>query len=89
MVVMVMGLAIGMVVIVFVPVKRQRPLGPQPEQRAIFWRGRNDPWGAFAADMPVQADHPVTCRHHHMQIVADHQNRRPGIPPHFLDQAIE
>ena len=39
--------------------------------------------------MAVQADHPIRGRHHHMQIMADHQNRRPRLRPHLFDQTVE
>ena len=66
----------GMLVVVVVPVERQRPLGAEAEERAIFRRRRDHRGRALAADVAVEADHPVRRRHHHVQVVADHQHAR-------------
>lgn len=50
---MIMGMIMRMRM--FVPVKRQRPLGASAEQRAVFRRIGDDLGGAFATDMTVQA----------------------------------
>ena len=65
-----------MALVMVVPVERQRPLGAEAEQRAILRRRRDHRRRALAADVAVEADHPVRRRHHHVQVVADHQHAR-------------
>ena len=73
----------------FVPVKRQRPLGASAEQRAVFRRIGDDLGGAFAADMTVQAQHTIRSRHHHMQIMADHQDGTAHVAAYLFDLAVK
>ena len=78
-----------MPVVVVVPVERQRPLGAEAEQRAILRRRRDHGGGALAADVAVEADHPVRRRHHHVQVVADHQHAAAELAADLLDQPVE
>jgi hypothetical protein len=78
-----------MIMIVVMLVKRQGPLGAKTKERAVFRRVGHHTRGAFAADMAIEADHPVGGGHHHMQIMADHQDRGAGVLPHSLNQAVE
>ena len=84
-----MAVVVFVVVVMGMAVQRQRPLGAQPEQRAVFRRGGHGRRRAVAADMPVQADHPVRGAHHHMQVVADHQHAAAQRPAQILDDAVE
>ena len=77
------------IVVVIMAVERQRAAGPGAKERAVF-RGRGHNGGrAFATDMPVEADHPVRCAHHHVQLVADHQDGAAGFFPYLFDLSIE
>ena len=76
-------------VVVLVLIKRQSALRAKPEQSAVFWRCRYYPWGALTTDVVVQANHPVTCGHHNVQIVADHKDPCAGIAPHLCDQGVK
>jgi hypothetical protein len=67
----------------------QRALGAQPEQRPVFRHCGDLHRRALAADMAVEADHPVGSAHHHMQVVADHADRGAGFAPDPLDQPVE
>ena len=78
-----------MLVIVLVPVKRQRAMGAGAEERAVF-RGRGNVFGcAMAADMGVEADHPVRGGHDDVQLVADHQDGTAKFGPDLLDGLVE
>ena len=81
--------AVVVAVVVAVLVQGQRTLGAKAEQGAVFRRVRHHARRAFATDMVVQADHPVTGRHDHMQIVADHQDASPGFAADLFDQPVE
>ena len=50
---MLMVASVVMVMIVMMPVERQRPLGACAEQGAVFWRIRHHLWRPFTAKMPV------------------------------------
>lgn len=65
---------IVVVVIMIVTVKRQRPLGSCPEQRAVLRRIGHNLRRSFTADMPVEAQDAVGRGHHNVQIVAHHQD---------------
>ena len=51
-----------------------------PPGRTIFFANSGSCWmlfrPAFAADMRVEADHPVAVGHHHVEIMTDHQGFR-------------
>ena len=82
---------VGMVVrvVVFVPVKRQRPLGSGAKQRPVFWR-RGDVFRLpLAANMAVEADHPVRGGHDHVQFMADHQHRAAEFGPYGCDLLVK
>ena len=44
---------------------------------------------AVAADVAVEADHPVGRRHHHMQVVGDHQHPAAPPPADVADKPVE
>ena len=64
-------------------------MGPEAEQRPVVGRRRHHGRRALAADMAVQADHPVGGRHHHVQVVADHQHAAAELLAQLLDQPVE
>jgi hypothetical protein len=76
-------------VVVFVTIERQRAARPGPEERAVFRRRGHVLGRAFAADMPVEADHAVRRRHDDVKLVADHQDRAARFAPHRVDQLVE
>ena len=78
-----------MPVVMVVPIKRQGTAGAGAEQLAIGGCGADDLRRAFAADVAVQADHPVGGGHDDMQLVADHQHRTVQVAPDAVDQLIE
>ena len=86
---MVMRAGFVVAVVMLVPVEGQCATGAGAEQRAVFRRGRHDVGRAFATDMTIETDHPVRGRHHHMQLVADHQDGASGFLTHLLDLKIE
>ena len=63
--------------------------GFRAEQPHIFGVPRNRGGPALAADMPVEADHTVTCAEHHMQIVGDKENAAAAIVSDRRDQLVE
>ena len=78
-----------MFMIVVMLIQCQGTFGAKAEKRAVFRRVGHHARGAFAADMAVEANHPVRGGHDHMQIMADHQDRGACVLPHSLDQAVE
>ena len=71
--------AVRLVVVVTVRVYRagmsaSAPCVPVPRERRYSGAEANMFGRTGAADMAVEADHPVRGRHHHMQFVADHQH---------------
>ena len=76
-------------VVVTVLIQRQGPLCAKPKQGTVFWCCRDNSWRTFAANVMVQADHPVTRSHNHVQIVADHQHACPRIAAHLCDQGLK
>jgi ribosomal protein L15E len=82
---------LGSIMRVVVPmlVQRQSALRAKPEQSAVFWRCRHHAGCALATDVVIQANHPVTCSHNNVQIVADHQHACPRIAPHLCDQGVK
>ena len=75
----IMAVAMVMMVVMVVPVERQCPLRARSEQRPVFRCRGHDFRRAMATDMPIQADHPIRSAHHHMQFMADHQDRGAGL----------
>src|SRR5690606_6871190 len=55
--------------VVIVAIDRERPCGTRPEQPHELRMGLDGSRHALAAYVPVEADHPVAFRHHHVQIV--------------------
>ena len=45
--------------------------------------------GAFAADMAIQAQHPVACRHDHVQVMTDHQYGTAHVAAHLFDAPVK
>ena len=84
-----MGVIVIVMVAVFVAVQCQCALGARPEQRAVFLGLRDHLGVAFAADVTVQADHPVRGAHHHMQLMADHQHGTAQPVAQILDPQVE
>lgn len=78
-----------MMMVVIVTVKRQCALRARAKERAVFRRAGNDFGRAFAADMPVQADHPIRGGHDDVQLVADHQDRASQGAAQLFDLAIK
>src|SRR5210317_1475109 len=76
-------------VIVFVLVQSQRTLCTMPEKRAVLGGVPNNRRRAFATDVTVQAKHAVGSAHHHMQVVADQQNRAAMVVADFFNQRIK
>ena len=60
--------------IVMVPVECHGAGCARPEQAGIFRSLGHLLWHTGAADMAVQADHPIGCGHHHVKIVRDQQD---------------
>ena len=81
--------AVIMAVVVIMPVKRQCPLGTGAEQGAILGGRGHDLGGALAADMAIEANHPVRRAHDNVQFMADHQYRAAKTGTHILDLAVE
>src|SRR6056297_1424751 len=75
--------------VVLVAVEGQSAARSGTEECAVFRRGGDNLGGAFAADMAVEADHPVGSGHDDVQFVAVHHDRRAGLPANLRDQAIE
>ena len=76
-------------VVVFVAVECQRALRAGAEHGAVFRCVGHHVRRAVAADMAVQADHPVRGAHDHVQLVADHQHGATEVVAHLFDTAIE
>lgn len=92
-VVMVVGTAgaVHMVVavIVVMAVERQRALGAGAKERAVFL-GLGHLFGrTFAADMTVEADHPVGGGHDDVEIMAHHQDGAAKLGPDLFDPLIK
>ncbi len=68
---------------------RQRFCVTGSKQRAILRRIGDDLRRTFTADMAIEAQNPVRGGHHHMQIMADHQDCHAGTLAHLFDLPIK
>ncbi len=75
--------------IVFMSVKRERAAGTLAEEPLVFRVIAHQRRRALAADMAVHTNHAIRGAHHHMEIVADHENGRACVISDLLDQAVE
>ena len=75
--------------VVVVTIKRQHAPGPMSEKRAILGCRCHHLGPPFTADVSVQTNHPVGRRHHHVQVVADHDHRRTGGLSDLFDQPVK
>ena len=85
----IMVMVMVMVMVMMMPVKGKHPAIAEPEQGAVFGCRRYLIRCAFAADVPVQTDHPVRRAHHHMQIMADQKNRQAAFAAQFGQKPIK
>ena len=76
-------------VVVAVLVDAEARGGSRAEQTHIFGMPRNRTGPALAADMPVEANHAVTCAKHHMQIVGDEEDAAAAAVADRRDQLIK
>ena len=86
---MVMVASVVMVMIVMMPVERQRPLCACAKQGAVFWRIRHHLRRPFTAKMPVQTQHAVRGCHNNVQIMAHHQHSTAKGLTHALDLLVK
>src|SRR5262245_12630773 len=88
MVVMVMSMTF-MIMVVMMRIGSDQPARGRSKEPREF-RVVLDAFGpALAANMRIEADHPVALVHHHVKIVADHQNAAAMLFADFTDQRIE
>ncbi len=76
-------------VVVIVSVERQRSFGARSKERTIFRGGSDMLWRAFAADMPVEANHTVRGGHDNVEFMAHHQDRAAEFIADRGDELIE
>ena len=78
-----------MMVVVFMPVKRERATGAAAKQFAVCGRCRDNIWRPFATYMPVQTNNPVRHAHYDVQFMADHKNGAAKVAAHIFDLSVE
>ncbi len=70
-------------------VNRKRRRRTVPEQLAVLHALGDRVRRAVATDMPVQAHHRVGRRHHHVQVVGNHQDAAAQCVADIRDQLVE